>query len=383
MKLDIKLFLFRNKLFIGEFMSIEEKIKAIEEEIQKTPYNKATSHHIGKLKAKISKLKEEQIKRSSGGTKGEGFHIKKSGDATAVLVGFPSVGKSTLLNELTNAESKVGAYQFTTLEIIPGVMEYNNAQIQIFDIPGIITGAAGGKGRGKEILSVARTADLIIVVLDTLNPQHLNVILKELNNVGVRPNQTKPDVRIKKTRKGGINVSTTVHLSHLDEKTIRSIINEYGIHNADILFRDDVTMDQFIDVIEDNKSYVPMMILLNKVDLVDLDYLKELQKEIPEFIPISADKKLNIDALKEEIFDRVDLIRVYLKPQGRKADMEDPLVIRRGSTVIDACGKLHREFVKNFRHAKIWGTSVKFPGQKVGPDHVLDDEDVLRIILKK
>ena len=246
-------------------MSIEEKIKAIEEEIQKTPYNKATSHHIGKLKAKISKLKEEQIKRSSGGSKGEGFHIKKSGDATAVLVGFPSVGKSTLLNELTNAESKVGAYQFTTLEIIPGVMEYNNAQIQIFDIPGIITGAAGGKGRGKEILSVARTADLIIVVLDTLNPQHLNVILKELDNVGVRPNQTKPDVKIKKTRKGGINVSTTVPLSYLDEKTIRSIINEYGIHNADILFRDDVTMDQFIDVIEDNKSYVPMMILLNKV----------------------------------------------------------------------------------------------------------------------
>ena len=262
-------------------------------------------------------------------------------------------------------------------------MEYNNAQIQIFDIPGIITGAAGGKGRGKEILSVARTADLIIVVLDTLNPQHLNVILKELDNVGVRPNQTKPDVRIKKTRKGGVNVSTTVPLTYLDEKTIRSIINEYGIHNADVLFRDDVTIDQFIDVIEDNKSYVPMMILLNKVDLVDLDYLKQLQKEIPEFIPISADKKLNIDALKEEIFDRVDLIRVYLKPQGRKADMEDPLVIRRGSTVIDACEKLHREFVKNFRHAKIWGTSVKFPGQKVGPDHVLEDEDVLRIILKK
>ena len=232
-------------------------------------------------------------------------------------------------------------------------------------------------------MSVARTADLILVVLDTLNPQHLNVILKELDNVGVRPNQTKPDVKIKKTRKGGVNVSTTVPLTYLDEKTIRSIINEYGIHNADVLFRDDVTIDQFIDVIEDNKSYVPMMILLNKVDLVDLDYLKELQKEIPDFIPISADKKLNIDALKEEIFDRVDLIRVYLKPQGRKADMEDPLVIRRGSTVIDACEKLHREFVKNFRHAKIWGTSVKFPGQKVGPDHVLEDEDVLRIILKK
>ncbi len=100
-------------------MGIEEKIKE---------YNKATSHHIGKLKAKLSKLKEESLQRSSGGTKGQGFHVKKSGDATVVLVGFPSVGKSTLLNNITNAESKVGAYQFTTLDIVPGVMEHKNAK---------------------------------------------------------------------------------------------------------------------------------------------------------------------------------------------------------------------------------------------------------------
>jgi len=364
-------------------MDIEEKIKSIEEEIQKTPYNKATSHHIGKLKAKISKLKEESFKRSSSGTKGKGFHIKKSGDATAVLVGFPSVGKSTLLNEITNAESKVGSYQFTTLDIIPGIMEYRNAKIQIFDVPGIITGASGGKGRGKEILSVARTADLIVAVLDTFNPQHLNVILKELKNIGIRPNEKKPDVTVNPKKIGGVHVSSTVSLTYLDEKTIRSIINEYGMHNADVLFRDDVTIDQFIDVLDRNKSYIPMIIALNKVDLVDDKYLDEIRKKIPEFIPISADKNMNIDFLKEQIFEKLNLIRIYLKPQGKKADMEEPLVLKKESTVIDACGKLHREFVKNFRHAKIWGTSVKFPGQKVGPDHVLEDEDILRIILKK
>ncbi len=363
-------------------MGIEEKIKDIEEEIQKTPYNKATSHHIGKLKAKLSKLKEESLQRSSGGHKGQGFHVKKTGDATVVLVGFPSVGKSTLLNEITNAESKVGAYQFTTLDIVPGVMEHKNAKIQVFDIPGIITGASSGKGRGKEILSVARTADLILIVLDTLNPQHLSVILEELRNIGIRPNEQPPDVTVKR-KKLGVHISSTCPLTHLDEKIIRSIINEYGMHNADILFRDDVTMDQFIDVLDRNKSYVPMKILLNKVDLVDDAYLEELKKYIPEFIPISADKKTNIDELKDTIFDNLNLVRVYLKPQGRKADMNDPLVIKKGTTVIGACRKLHREFVKNFRHAKVWGTSVKFPGQKVGPDHVLNDEDVLRIILKK
>ena len=84
-----------------------------------------------------------------------------------------------------------------------------------------------------------------------------------------------------------------------------------------------MTIDQFIDVIEDNKSYVPMMILLNKVDLVDENYLEELKKYIPDFIPISADKKTNIDELKDLIFDNLDLVRVYLKPQGKKADMDD------------------------------------------------------------
>ena len=364
-------------------MDIDDKIRKIEEEIQKTPYNKATSHHIGKLKAKISKLKEESLQRKSSGNKGQGFHIKKSGDSTVVLVGFPSVGKSTLLNELTNAESKVGSYQFTTLDIVPGVMEYRGAKIQIFDIPGIITGAAGGKGRGREILSVARTADLILIVLDVFNPKHLDVILRELRNIGIRPNETPADVTVRKKKLGGVNVSSTVSLTHLDQKTIRSIINEYGMHNADVLIRDDVNMDQFIDSMESNRAYIPCVAILNKVDLVDDSYLKDLKKDIPDFVPISAEEKQNIDHLKEVIFSNLSLMRIYLKPQGKKADMEEPLIVKSGSSVIEVAERLHRDFAKNFRHGRIWGSSVKFPGQKVGPDHVLKDEDIVRFIIKK
>jgi len=364
-------------------MDVDDKIKKIEEEIQKTPYNKATSHHIGKLKAKISKLKEQSLQRSSSSTKGKGFHVKKTGDSTVVLVGFPSVGKSTLLNDLTNAESKVGEYQFTTLDIVPGVMEYKGAQIQIFDIPGIITGAAAGKGRGREILSVARSADLIVIVMDVFNPNHLDVILRELRSVGIRPNEEKPDVTIKRNKLGGLHLSSTTELTHLDEKTIRSIINEYGMHNADVLLRNDVTIDQFIDALEGNRSYIPAIIALNKIDLVDQDYLNEIKEQFPEAIFISANKKLNIEQLKEEIFNHLKLIRIYLKPQGKKADMEDPLIIKKDSSVKDVCGKLHRDFVRKFRHAKIWGSSVKFEGQKVGPDHILHDKDILRIIIKK
>ncbi|OPX59924.1 MAG: GTPase CgtA [Methanobacterium sp. PtaB.Bin024] len=364
-------------------MDIEEKIRKIEEEIAKTPYNKATSHHIGKLKAKISKLREESIKRSSSSTKGRGFTLKKTGDSTVVLVGFPSVGKSTLLNQITNAQSKIGAYEFTTLDVIPGVMEYRGAQIQIFDIPGIIAGASKGKGRGREILSVARNADLVVMVLDVFNPHHKELIREELLNIGIRPNQTAPDIKVKRRKIGGIKVASTVPLTHMDEGTIRSILNEYGVHSADVLIREDVTIDRFIDSLDSSIVYIPLLVVVNKIDLAEESYLKELHEKMQDALYIAADKGMMVDELKGEIFNRLKLIRIYLKPQGKKADLEEPLIVRDGSTVEDVAGRLHRDFLKNFRHAKVWGSSVKFPGQKVGLDHVLEDKDVLRIIIKK
>src|SRR5437870_9733811 len=116
-------------------MTIEEQIKAAEDEIKKTPYNKATQHHIGRLKAKLARLKDEQeTRRLKGGGGGPSYAVKKSGNATAGLVGFPSVGKSTLLNQITDADSAVAAYDFTTLDVIPGLLEHRGAKIQILDM---------------------------------------------------------------------------------------------------------------------------------------------------------------------------------------------------------------------------------------------------------
>jgi hypothetical protein len=104
---------------------------------------------------------------------------------------------------------------------------------------------------------------------------------------------------------------------------------------------------------------------------------------MPQAIFIAADKGVNTEELKDEIFERLELIRLYLKPQGKKADLEEPMIIRKGSTIGEVAARLHRDFIRNFRHAKVWGSSVKFPGQKVGLDHVLNDKDVLRLIIKK
>jgi len=215
-------------------MSLEDKIKEIEEEISNTKYNKATQHHIGKLKAKLAQLREEAIKRSSSGGGGFGFGLKKHGDATAVLVGFPSVGKSTLLNQLTNAESPVAAYEFTTLEVIPGMMNFKKINVQILDLPGIITGASIGKGRGKEVLSIVRNADLALIMIDLDRPKQVERIMEELYQVGVRLDKKKPRVSIKKTDRGGVKVVSTVRLNRINQETITSVLNTYGIHNADV-----------------------------------------------------------------------------------------------------------------------------------------------------
>lgn len=362
-------------------MDIEEKIKEIEEEIRKTPYNKATAHHIGKLKAKLSKLREEAVSRTK--RKGKGFHVKRSGDATIVLVGFPSVGKSTLLNLITKAKAKVGEYQFTTLDVIPAIMEYKGAKIQVLDIPGIIPGASKGRGRGREVLSVARNADLIVMIIDVLDPKQRNIILEELRNVGIRPDEKPPDIKVKRKKRGGIQISATIQATYLNEKIIRSILNEYGIHNADVILRDDATIDQFIDVIEGNRAYIPTLTIFNKIDLVDEEYIKRLQERVPGSIFISAKEKINIKEVKEKIFKKLNLIRVYLKPQHGEPDYDEPLIIKRGSKVKDVCGKLHRDFIKKFRYARVWGNSVKFQGQKVGMDHILEDGDLITIITKK
>ncbi|XP_045927386.1 developmentally-regulated GTP-binding protein 1-like [Micropterus dolomieu] len=147
-------------------MSILAKIAEIENEMARTQRNKATAHHLGLLKARLAKLRRELItpKGGSGGATGEGFDVAKTGDARIGFVGFPSVGKSTLLSNLAGVYSEVAAYEFTTLTTVPGVIRYKGAKIQLLDLPGIIEGAKDGKGRGRQVIAVARTCNLILIV---------------------------------------------------------------------------------------------------------------------------------------------------------------------------------------------------------------------------
>jgi len=364
-------------------MGVPEKIKAIQDEIARTQLNKATEHHIGLLKAKIAELKREQetvqIKKSAKKT--DGFDVKRSGDATVVFIGLPSVGKSTLLNRLTGSKSSVGAFQFTTTTVVPGVLEYRGARIQMLDLPGIIKGASSGRGLGKRILSVARSADIVLLVLDIFQPYHENVLINELSNIGIKLNQNPPNIVIEKSTTGGIAVAQQVKLKKMSIKLLKDILNVYGYTSARVVIREDIDSEQLVDFITGNKTYAKAITILNKIDLVDKKFLKKTSKKIKnEFISVSADANINIEALKGRIYDELQFIRIYMRPKGGKTDYKEPLIIRNGNSILDVCNKLHRKLRKDFRYGLVWGKSVKFGGQRVGLNHVLLDEDVLTII---
>jgi ribosome-interacting GTPase 1 len=135
-------------------------------------------------------------------------------------------------------------------------------------------------------------------------------------------------------------------------------------------------------VIESNKIYIPGITVLNKIDLVEDDRLEEIKKEIKPDICISAEKKINIDEVKEIIFQKLRFIRVYCKEVGKKADMGVPLILRQGSTIRTMCDKLHRDFINKFRFSRVWGPSAKFPGQRLMLNHKLKDRDVVQIHLR-
>lgn len=362
-------------------MGIQEQIKELEERIANTKYNKKTQSAIGQYKAQLSKLKGEVVKRASKGPRTEGYAVKKSGDATVVILGFPSVGKSTVLNAITGAKSEVAAYEFTTLTCIPGVMQYKGAQIQILDLPGIVHGAASGRGRGKEVLAVIRNADLILILVDGKKPEHYKAILSEIYDTGVRINERKPVIKIKRTSKNGIKIGRTIK-TDIDDETIKNILKEYRINNADVVIRSNFTIDQFIDAVEANRLYIPAVTAVTKLDTLNEHEIEKINKEINPDLFISAQENVNMERLKEIIFDKLDLIRIYMKEIGKNPDMEEPLIIRRASTIKDVCLNLHKDFVVKFKFARVWGPSSKFPGQKFMLDHVLKDKDVLEVHLK-
>lgn len=221
----------------------------------------ATSYHLGQLRAKLAKLKRELLTPSSGGGgggAGVGFDVARTGVASVGFIGFPSVGKSSLLSGLTGTQSLAAEYEFTTLTTVPGTLEYRGARVQLLDLPGIIEGAKDGKGRGRQVIAVSRTCNLIFIVLDVLKSlEHKRIIEHELEGFGIRLNKSPPNIQLKKKDKGGITVASASPLTKLSHDEIKAVLSEYRMANCDVFCRCDPTLEEFIDVVEGNRVYIP------------------------------------------------------------------------------------------------------------------------------
>lgn len=365
--------------------TIQQKIAEVESEMQRTQKNKNTETHLGMLKCKLAKLKRELIENASKGGGGgmDGFEVGKTGDCRIGLVGFPSVGKSTLLSKMTGTYSRISEFEFTTLTCVPGVFYYKGAKMQLLDLPGIIEGAKDNKGKGRQVIAVARTCDLVQIVLDATRPvAHKRILENELEGFGIRLNKKPPLITIKKKDKGGLGIIRQCKMTKLDDETIHTIAKEYKLNNADIYFQSDADADDLIDSIEGNRRYVPCLYILNKIDDITLEEL-EIIDRIPHYVPISAFKEWGLDDQLETMWEYLDLYRIYTKPKGEIPNYEAPVIIKKQkSTITDLCNKLHRSLMPDFKSAIVWGQSVKFNPQKVGKDHQLFDEDVVQIIKK-
>ncbi len=362
--------------------AISQRLEELTEELAKTKDNKATNKALAKLRSKVAQAKKDLIEAGKR-QHGKGFFIKKTGDSTISLLGFPSAGKSSLLNVLTNSKSKTAAYAFTTTTIIPGTMIYNGAHIQVLDMPGIIEDAHLGKGGGKGVIAQMRVSDLVVFVIDSTSAWQLDSLMDELKGLNIHINKARPNIQI--TQKNDANgIMLDVNKSGLDADSIKEILNAFGIFKAVVKIWDNVNEDDFIAIISKKAYYMRGIIALNKIDISNpsSDMISELSKRYNmEVFPISATTGQGIASLRKGIFDNLDIMRIFLKPKvGGNAE---PIIIRKNATVGELASKLHTSILDELKCAYVVGPSVKFKNQRVGIKHKLKDEDTVTFIKER
>ena len=303
-----------------------EKILALEEMLAIIPHHKGTDKLIAQLRKRLSQHKEESQRRPSTSRQIDPFVIKKEGASQVVLVGLPNCGKSQILASLTNALPLIADYPFTTRVPLPGMMKFENIQIQLLDAPPLMDEYAE-----SGLYNLIRNADALAMVLDLTEDcgTQIDLILEELARR-----------RIMILKKG-------------EEKKF-----EIGLFHKRAVF------------------------IANKADLREAqencrDFLNKFSKIYP-ILCISAKENLNLDSLKREIFAILDTVRAYTKAPGKTADLDDPVILPKGSTVLDFASQIHKDFVQKLKFARIWG-GEKYDGQMVQRDYVLRDGDIIEL----
>ncbi len=303
-----------------------ERVRLLEELISTVPKHKGTDKLRAEMRRRLSKMKSSAQAKSSVSRHESSYHIDKEGAGQVVIIGAANSGKSALVTALTNANLEVAPYPYTTRLPAPGMMVFNNVPIQLIDTPPLDQDYLE-----PELFDLIRRADIVLLLLDL---------------------QTYPDEQF---------------------HNCMAVLSEHGI--APRRLKGQIDADGRL-------IYVTFMIVANKSDDADSDELFfifcELLEEDWACLPISATTGRHLERLQLTIYDKLNIIRVYSKPPGREADISAPFVLKKGSTVEEFAGKVHKDFVNNLKASRVWG-STAFEGQMVGRDYELADGDVIEL----
>jgi ribosome-interacting GTPase 1 len=309
-----------------EAQTNEEKIRYIEEMMAIVPKHKGTDHLRADLRRKLAKLKDASESKKGAGRQISPFHIDKEGAGQVVLIGPTNAGKSALVTALTNATPDAAEYAFTSWIPTPGMMEVGKVQIQLIDTPSLDREHIEG-----ELVNLIRRADLLLLVVDL---------------------QAFPIEQIETT------------ITFLEERRIAPLRRKERYAG------------------ERGFIFIPLLVVVNKCDTKsadeDFEVLCELLDEDWPMIPVSATTGRNFDQLKQAVFDQLEIMRIYAKPPGKAADLSRPFVMKKGGTVEEFAGKVHKDFLEKLKSARVWG-SAAHDGLMVSRDHVLQDGDVVEL----
>ncbi len=301
----------------------EEKIAALEEMLAVIPKHKGTDKLQAELRKKLSQIKKADDKKG-GNVQDDPYLIEKQGAGQVVLLGFPNTGKSSILKNLTNAKVKVANYPFTTTLPEPAMLAYEDIKIQLVDTPPITEDGIPGP-----FMTTILNADMLILLVDLSSDKCIDQLQ---------------------------NLFTLLK----DRRIIRENVPE-GVRAF--------TADKY-------------HIIASKADSEGskerLEIMKELLPEFKQIMPISVKTKENIPEFKKMLFNKLEIIRIYTKAPGKKADLEKPFTLKKGATILDFAEEIHRDIAKNLKKARVWG-SARFDGQAVSQDYILEDGDIVEL----
>ncbi len=305
----------------------EEKVACLEDMLARIPKHKGTDKLRGDLRKKLSKLKSSVQTRKATSHQESVFHIDREGAGQVVVVGHANVGKSMLVSTLTNAKPEVADFPFTTWKPTPGMMRYENVQFQLIDTP-----PTNREFIEPELIELIRRADYILIVVDI---------------------RADPLAQLK------------------------------GV--ADLLMEHRIIPDHLLQPQEEVELGIatkPVLVLANKNDDEETDENFEIFRTLLEqdwpLLAISSKTGRNLDELKKLIFEQMEIIRVYSKAPGEEPNLQSPFILDRGCTVGEFAGKVHQDFYKNLKSARLWG-SAEHDGIMVGRDYILHDGDIVEL----